>query len=191
MLPATFSVKTVDQGLHVNVDRGCLWFPVSVTKSLFFKGTTSPRLHIIIYTYRVNTRGGTLESNMVWEQEMMFSQLVKRSPWWAPDNLLQYMYTSGVQCITQNKIPIKLPRTKQFGHKTISNQFFWEFFARTKLKQTKLYWKKNQMWKLSQLNRPGKSDKCWFQNMLQLRPIKEWRSSNNWDDSQDDFNLQI
>ena len=78
----------------------------------------------------------------------------------------------GVQCITHNKIPIKLPRTKQFGHKTTSNQFFWEFFARTKLKQTKLYWKKNQMWKLSQLNKPGKSDKCWFQNMLQLRQLR-------------------
>ena len=38
------------------------------------------------------------------------------------------MYTSGVQSITQNKIPIKLPWTKQFGHKTISNQFFESFF---------------------------------------------------------------
>ena len=41
-----------------------------------------------------STRTGSIpgeagESNMVWEQEMMFSQLVKRSPWWAPDNLLQ------------------------------------------------------------------------------------------------------
>ena len=37
------------------------------------------------------------------------------------------MYTSGVQSITQNKNPIKLPWTKQFGHKTISNQFFESF----------------------------------------------------------------
>ena len=52
------------------------------------------------------------------------------------------MYTSGVQCITQNKVPIKLPRTKQFGHQTISNQLSGEFDAWTKSKQTKLYWKK-------------------------------------------------
>ena len=57
------------------------------------------------------------------------------------------MYTSGVQCITQNKIPIKLPRTKQFGYQTISNHLFWEFDASTKSKQTKiilLYWKKKK-----------------------------------------------
>ena len=52
------------------------------------------------------------------------------------------MYTSAVQCITQNTIPIKLPWTKQFGHQKISNQLFWEFDAWTKSKQTKLYWKK-------------------------------------------------
>ena len=55
------------------------------------------------------------------------------------------MYTSGVQCITQNKIPIKLPWTKQFGYQTISNQLFSEFDAWTKSKQTKiisLYWEK-------------------------------------------------
>ena len=52
------------------------------------------------------------------------------------------MYTSGVQCITQNKVPNKLPRTKQFGHLTISNQLSGEFDAWTKTKQTKLYWKK-------------------------------------------------
>ena len=46
---------------------------------------------------------------------------------------------------TKQNIPIKLPRTKQFGYQTISNQIFWEFDAWTKSKQTKiilLHWKK-------------------------------------------------
>ena len=69
------------------------------------------------------------------------------------------------------QIPIKLPQTKQFSHQTISNQFFREFDAWTKSKNQIINLKKNEMWKLSQLNKAGKSDECWIQNMLQLRPI--------------------
>ena len=57
-------------------------------KKPIFQGHNLPQ----VAHYHLHVQGqyqGGRESNKVWEQEMMFSQLVKRSPWWAPDNLLQ------------------------------------------------------------------------------------------------------
>ena len=43
------------------------------------------------------------------------------------------------------QIPIKLPQTKQFSHQTISNQFFREFDAWTKLENQIILEKKSNV----------------------------------------------
>ena len=81
--------------------------------------------------------------------------------------------------------------TKQNSHQTPPNKTVWlsdnikpaflRVWCLNKIKTNQnniiILEKKNQMWKLSRLHKPRKSDKCWIQNMLQLRVgFVEWLS---------------
>ena len=125
-------------------------------------------MHIIIYMY--------WGMGKKWDQEMIFSQLVKQSPWWAAGNC-RTCIPSGVQGITQKKIAIKLFLTEAI--KQYQTQLFREFDAWTISKQTKLYWKKSDVKTESPLGkqqareiwRPLDSEGV----CLLFRPIKEQR----------------
>ena len=64
--------------------------PSTSNKKPIFQGHNLPQVaHYHLHVQGKYQGRQTWESNKVWVQEMMFSQLVKRSPWWATDNLLQ------------------------------------------------------------------------------------------------------
>ena len=102
--------------------------PSTSNKSLFFKGTKEYSIGLTpsgctlsltcTWTGSIPWKGG--QSNKVWEElkwmnvEMMFSQLVKQSPWWSADNCSTcvFLVCKGSLKTKLNKLPIKLIPTR-------------------------------------------------------------------------------
>ena len=154
--------------------------PGTSNKSLFFKGTKeysiglTPQVahyhwHDCTWTGSIPWEGG--QSNKVWEDlkwmnvEMMFSQLVKQSPWWSADNCSTcvFLVCKGSLKTKLNKLPIKLipTRVTVWPLNNIIHSFLRVCWCpnETKINQLIIILKKNQPWKLSQLWESNRREK--------------------------------
>ena len=121
--------------------------------------------------------------------EMMFSQLVKQSPWWSADNCSTCVFL-GCKVLLKtklNKIPIKLIRTRVtvWPLNNIIHSFF-ESLLMPERNENKPNYIENKINHENWVNF-GKATGERNLRVLDLEGIK----NNNQYDSQHDFNLQI
>ena len=125
----------------------------------------------------------------------MFSQLVKDHPSGQPIIYCSKCILAVYNVVHKTILPSNSSEQNVWPSNNIKPAF-WEFDVWTKSKQTKLCWKKKKSkcenWVnfKKATNQANLTSARFRKNMPHLRPIKK-RNNNNWDDSQDDFNLQI